>query len=545
MERVLFTALAVWLFLSTVESQPLTISVSESRVNAAAGDTVLLSVRPSVEVRSGTWKHDGNDVIVWIGTSVDINNNYTDRVKLVDNHSLLLKSVSVSDSGEYTVTMNSYSDTAASARINLLVFEPISSVYITSNVSNPMRENVSVCLTCHVVGNCSERIWFFNGSVVDGNEMIILSSENTTLTIIGVDATNVGDYQCIARNPASEKASGLYSLQIEDENSTPTQKDMFQWVIILAVLIPTLLICCATFITIRIHCCDQQCSCSCFNRYIFYYWLSCCNKGTLENIDDIKETGKLAGTWVACCSSRSKEESDSPCVEEPRTLSGLSMSCCSSVSRNMSELQEETKRKKSCGVLLSCCSGRSPDESERIRPCCCTWMSCCRTGLKGNVEASNHRGLWMSCCDCGLQKEHNEIRDLCDCWIACCNKGSEETTEIYTNPITSTTGQQQATNFIWTTGASVPAAGEPAQTEVIKEPPRTKSATAEALPMYAVVKKKNKTGTDPVKHGKNPPTTKPREPTCHYADLQTPDTGCSTRNVTSSQSEVGYATLKL
>ncbi|XP_038669432.1 carcinoembryonic antigen-related cell adhesion molecule 1-like isoform X6 [Scyliorhinus canicula] len=222
MERVRLTALAIWLFLPAVECQDLTISVNESLVNAAVEDLVLLSVRPSIQVKRGNWKHNGMDVVRWIGTTVDINYQYTDRVELVHNVSLRLKSVTVSDSGEYIVTMNPYSGAEGKARIHLVVFEPISTVYITSNDSNTVRENASVCLTCHVVGNWTKIIWSFNGNVVNSNERKILASGNSTLTIISVNAINVGEYQCVARSPVSEKASELYSLHIGRHFTLPT-----------------------------------------------------------------------------------------------------------------------------------------------------------------------------------------------------------------------------------------------------------------------------------------------------------------------------------
>ncbi|XP_072325139.1 cell adhesion molecule CEACAM1-like isoform X3 [Scyliorhinus torazame] len=222
MERVRLTALALWLFLPAVECQDLTISVSESLVNAAVEDPVLLSVRPSIKVRSGSWKHNGMDVTLWIGTTVDINNQYVGRVELAHNFSLLFKSVTVGDSGEYIVTMSSHSDAERKARIHLVVFEPIFTVHITSNNSNTVRENASVCLTCHVVGDWTKIIWSFNGSVVSSNERIILASENSTLTIIGVNAINVGEYQCVARSPVGEKASKLYSLHIGRHFTLPT-----------------------------------------------------------------------------------------------------------------------------------------------------------------------------------------------------------------------------------------------------------------------------------------------------------------------------------
>ncbi|XP_048379862.2 uncharacterized protein LOC125448540 [Stegostoma tigrinum] len=498
MERARLATLAVCSLLSVVDSEALTISVSERLIHAAVGNPVILSVRPSEKVRSGTWKHNGSDVLAWIGETSDINNLYTGRVEFLhSNSSLLLKSVTASDSGEYSVTMNAFTGHSAEAAMSLLVFVPISSVSITSDVSEAVKENDTVILTCHVLGYWTEITWIFNGSLVNSNGKIKLSSENATLMIINVDSSHIGSYQCIAQSPVSEKESEPYFLTLDYHSNA--KESTLKWVVIIfAALAPCLMICCAVFTRNRINCCDQQCSCSFLSRYIFYCWVSCCNKNASEKNIDNKERGNLAGTWMACCSARVKKEYDSPCIEEPRALSGLSLACCSSVIGDKIEFQDETNTKSYRGILLSCCSGRSPDESEGSRHCCGTWMSCCKTRLKDSIETSNFRGLWLSCCDHGFEKdeqsqEYYKTRELCDCWIACCNKGQEESREIYVNPITCTTGQQQAINFCWTSIASAPAVGQPAQSTTSEKNPETKSPSKE-FPLYAAVNKKKHKG---------------------------------------------------
>uniref|UniRef100_UPI00398E5017 cell adhesion molecule CEACAM6-like n=1 Tax=Pristiophorus japonicus TaxID=55135 RepID=UPI00398E5017 len=205
-------------FEHAVESQSFHIEVEQSLINATVGRPVLLSVMPSVNVTSGTWKRNGERLALWLGTTTDISLNYRERMEvLFPNASLLLKAVSFSDNGEYTVNMISFRGRAATARVDLRVFEPISSAYITSNVSNPVRENDSVCLTCIVVGNCTRRVWSFNGAVVESSERIILSSGNVTLTIIGVHRRHSGEYQCRVSSPVSEAASEPYFLHIGSE----------------------------------------------------------------------------------------------------------------------------------------------------------------------------------------------------------------------------------------------------------------------------------------------------------------------------------------
>ncbi|XP_043539150.1 uncharacterized protein LOC122544179 isoform X2 [Chiloscyllium plagiosum] len=576
MERARLTAITVWSLLSLVDSEALTISVSERRINAAIRDPVLLSVRPSERVRSGSWKHNGSDVLLWINTTADINNVYTGRVEfLQSNSSLLLKSVTASDNGEYCVTMNAFVDAVANTTIILSVFEPISSVSIISNVSNTVKENDTVSLRCHVLGDWTEIVWLFNGSLVNSKGKTIFSSGNAMLTIIHVDTSNTGNYRCIARSPVSEKASEPYSLSLDNHTSSKDSKGYSGWSIwLLAILAPCLMICCVVFTRNRISCCDQQCSCSFLSRYLFYFWVSCCNRKASDNITDSGESGNLAGTWMACCSARLKKECDSPCIEEPRTLSGLSLSCCSSVIGEKNEFQDETKTEIYRGILLSCCSGRSPNGTKRTRHCCGTWMSCCKTRLKDGIETSTFRGLWLSCCDRGFEKdeqsqEYNETRELCDCWVACCNKGQEESRDVYVNPITCTTGQQQARHFRWTSTGSDAAMEQPGQSKTCEKNPGTKSPS-KAFPIYAAVKKKRR-GNETVNLGKGPPASKvttrqslhtwdhPSELSevaqcsagkglselpCHYVDLQHPDTGSKSSDVIPTKHAPQYTSLK-
>ncbi|XP_043539164.1 carcinoembryonic antigen-related cell adhesion molecule 1-like isoform X5 [Chiloscyllium plagiosum] len=240
MERARLTAITVWSLLSLVDSEALTISVSERLINAAVGDPVLLSVRPSEKVRSGSWKHNGSDVLVWINTTANINNVYLGRVEfLQSNSSLLLKSATASDNGEYCVTMNSFGDAVVNTTIILSVFEPISSVSIISNISNTVKENDTVSLRCHVLGDWTEIVWLFNGSLVNSKGKTTFCSGNAMLMIIHVDTSNIGNYRCIVRSPVSEKASEPYSLKL---NMTTTQSDSYsshEWkaaVVVLAVI---------------------------------------------------------------------------------------------------------------------------------------------------------------------------------------------------------------------------------------------------------------------------------------------------------------------
>jgi len=86
------------------------------------GGNAFFSVKPSAAVKSGSWIFKGKAVVQWIGETFGVPNDYTGRVELFfPNGSLLLKSVTDSDSGDYTVTMSSVSGSETTATISLHV----------------------------------------------------------------------------------------------------------------------------------------------------------------------------------------------------------------------------------------------------------------------------------------------------------------------------------------------------------------------------------------------------------------------------------------
>ncbi|XP_038669425.1 uncharacterized protein LOC119974532 isoform X4 [Scyliorhinus canicula] len=100
---------------------PFTIAVKHSEISTIAGDTVVLSVSPSQEVKNGSWRYGGKDVVTWEGTLPEVNPDYRRRAAILAKSSLQLKSVSTSDTGEYSVTMSTASGNTSTAKIYLNV----------------------------------------------------------------------------------------------------------------------------------------------------------------------------------------------------------------------------------------------------------------------------------------------------------------------------------------------------------------------------------------------------------------------------------------
>ncbi|XP_072130961.1 uncharacterized protein [Mobula birostris] len=118
-----FAALVLCLCITTGESQQFTILVEFSQINVSVGGGALFSVRPSAVISSGSWIFKGKAIAQWIGQTASFHNAYTSRAVLfTSNGSFLLKSVKMSDTGEYRVNMVPVSGTQFSAAVTLRVF---------------------------------------------------------------------------------------------------------------------------------------------------------------------------------------------------------------------------------------------------------------------------------------------------------------------------------------------------------------------------------------------------------------------------------------
>ncbi|XP_041032668.1 carcinoembryonic antigen-related cell adhesion molecule 6-like isoform X4 [Carcharodon carcharias] len=214
MWRLTLTAVAVCLLISVAEPQGFTILTENSRINVTVGGNALFSVKPSGAVRSGNWDFKGETVGRWIGINVDFNNEYKTRAEIFfPNGSFLLKSVTVSDSGDYTVSMTPVKGNDATATIALHVLEPVSKPNVIANVTNPVEHNDTVTLTCFASGTTVSYQWLEDNSTIIPDNRFILSDDNRTLTISGVLRSD-GGFMCYAFNSFSRMTSDPYNLNV-------------------------------------------------------------------------------------------------------------------------------------------------------------------------------------------------------------------------------------------------------------------------------------------------------------------------------------------
>ncbi|XP_072893318.1 cell adhesion molecule CEACAM15-like [Hemitrygon akajei] len=211
MSGLAFAALVLCLHITAGESQQFTIIVEHSKINVTAGGDALYSVLPSFSFSSGSWSFKGKTIAQWISQTAILDTEYTSRAELfTSNGSLLLKSVNMSDSGEYRVNMLPTSGSQISATVTLRVTEPVTRVTVVTNDSTPLENLDTIALSCDASGTVETRTWFKDDQPIQENGRIFTSPDKAKLTIISVNRNDAGTYKCIASNSFSNGAGETY-----------------------------------------------------------------------------------------------------------------------------------------------------------------------------------------------------------------------------------------------------------------------------------------------------------------------------------------------
>ncbi|XP_066015791.1 hemicentin-1-like isoform X2 [Pocillopora verrucosa] len=161
---------------------------------------------------------------------VDITNNYT---------SIILLGVKRTDEGSYKLTVISREDRArneSKLEISILYLDQPN---ITSPDTRPV-EGTDVSLSCFVDGKPTPTVsWTVNGSPLNTsrNSRVSLSNLNELLTIMSLDRTDSGEYQCVANNSLGNVSSNPSALRVQYPpaialsplNATKEEGEHFTW----------------------------------------------------------------------------------------------------------------------------------------------------------------------------------------------------------------------------------------------------------------------------------------------------------------------------
>uniref|UniRef100_A0AAV2MAQ1 Ig-like domain-containing protein n=1 Tax=Knipowitschia caucasica TaxID=637954 RepID=A0AAV2MAQ1_KNICA len=153
---------------------------------------------------SGVLPYDSVDKAVGATVMFSTSSEYEDRITLfIYTGSLELRNLSLSDTGEYRVSILKVGSSPMVGTTQLSVYEPVSNVRVTVSSSDLVEFNSSVTLSCSADGSPTTFRWLNGSSVVTSSDRVELSDRDAVLTIKEVLKYDQGPFKCSASNPVS------------------------------------------------------------------------------------------------------------------------------------------------------------------------------------------------------------------------------------------------------------------------------------------------------------------------------------------------------
>uniref|UniRef100_F6TNL3 CEA cell adhesion molecule 7 n=1 Tax=Callithrix jacchus TaxID=9483 RepID=F6TNL3_CALJA len=142
---------------------------------------------------------------------------HSGREILFPSASLLIQSVTPSDTGSYTLHVIHRNLTSEEVFGRFDVQAALPKPYITSNNFNPVENEDVVALTCEPETQNTTYLWWVNNQSRPVSSRLVLSSDNRTLILISVTRNDTGPYECEIQNTLSASRSDPVTLNVRCE----------------------------------------------------------------------------------------------------------------------------------------------------------------------------------------------------------------------------------------------------------------------------------------------------------------------------------------
>ncbi|XP_016078625.1 PREDICTED: carcinoembryonic antigen-related cell adhesion molecule 21-like [Miniopterus natalensis] len=140
---------------------------------------------------------------------------FTGRERINHDGSMLIKKVTLRDTGMYTIVVYLQNSKKEIGFGRLSVYQPVRVPTLLASKTIVTEHKDAVVLTCYT--NAISTEWLFNAENLRLKDRMTLSSNNRTLTIDPVRREDAGSYQCEVSNPISSADSAPIELDVKYE----------------------------------------------------------------------------------------------------------------------------------------------------------------------------------------------------------------------------------------------------------------------------------------------------------------------------------------
>ncbi|XP_035768931.1 carcinoembryonic antigen-related cell adhesion molecule 1-like [Neolamprologus brichardi] len=190
----------------------------DDHLNATVGETAMFTTTLSQTekpLQSVNWNVNfTTDIVYMINSEETIEPEYEGRITFFPSTaSLELRSLTLDDNGEYTVTIVQ-DGKIQNGRTTLLIYEKVSNVLVNSSSTDLVEFSGSVSLSCSASGSSLSFLWLNGSSEVTASDRVQLTDGGSSLTIINVTRFDQGPFRCRVSNPVSTGTSDPVNLTI-------------------------------------------------------------------------------------------------------------------------------------------------------------------------------------------------------------------------------------------------------------------------------------------------------------------------------------------
>ncbi|XP_053289454.1 carcinoembryonic antigen-related cell adhesion molecule 1 isoform X2 [Pleuronectes platessa] len=194
--------------------------VVDDLLNAPVGGKVLFTTKltpqePPVTINTVFWKSETLNIITSIPNVNNTTPQYKDRITLfMSTGSLELRNLALHDSGEYEVSITTSDGGTQTGNTQLMIYEPVSNVMITTSSTDLVELISSVHLSCSSSGSLLSFLWLNGSSEVTASDRVQLTGGGSNLTLFNVTRYDQGLFRCLVVNPVSNGTSDPVFLSV-------------------------------------------------------------------------------------------------------------------------------------------------------------------------------------------------------------------------------------------------------------------------------------------------------------------------------------------